>query len=60
MNTLFTMTVRLRSTIVPVVYEIRCVRLVSEAGLCYLFRCDHVYSFLCLGGEPVPVVIRWS
>ena len=23
-------------------------------------RCDHVYHFLCLGGEPVPVVIRWS
>ena len=20
----------------------------------------HVYHFLCLGGEPVPVVIRWS
>ena len=50
------MMVRLRST----GYEIRRVRLVSEAGLCYLFRCDHVYHFLSLGGEPVPVVIRWS
>ena len=52
------MMVRLRSTIVPVVMKLR-VRLVSEAGLCYLFRCDHVYHFLCLGGKLVPVVIRW-